>query len=157
MILTNVFRRVVDALLGLSLAIIVAAMLLQVGARYIYHAALPWPEELSQLLLVVLSFFGMYRAIEEDMHIRLDLIPASMSAVMARLLRTIAIVAAAIFLGYISYGGYELALRSWSQPSTAMRLPMGWFYLAIPVAGVLSVLALLTQLIDLFAREPRRQ
>ncbi|MFA7579507.1 TRAP transporter small permease [Castellaniella sp.] len=157
MAVINAFRKVVDALLALALAVIVTAMLYQVGARYLYHAALPWPEELSQLLLVILSFFGMYRAIDEDLHIRLNLIPAHLSGVAVRALKTVAILASTAFLAYISFGGYELALRSWNQPSMAMRLPMGWFYLAIPVACGLSVLALIGRLAELYTKDPRQE
>jgi len=155
--LVEAFRKLIDVLLGLAMAIIVTTMLYQVGARYLYHAALPWPEELSQLLLVMLSFFGMYRAIDQDLHIRLNLVPASLSGTAVRIIESVAIAASAFFLAYICYGGYELAMRSWNQPSMAMRLPMGWFYITIPIACGLSVLSLMVRLVELYTQPARQQ
>ena len=68
--------RIVDAVLILSLATIVAALTTQVALRYLFHAPLPWPEELSQFLLVAISFFGMYRAVRQGDHIRIKCVPS---------------------------------------------------------------------------------
>jgi hypothetical protein len=65
----------VDAVLVLSLGTIVVVLVLQVALRYLVSAPLPWPEELSQFLLVGVSFFGMYRAFREDAHIRIAWLP----------------------------------------------------------------------------------
>lgn len=148
-----VLHKVVDAIIVSCLGVIVFAMILQVCARYFYHAALPWPEELSQLLLVVLSFFGMYRAIEEDQHIRLDVLPREGQSMAVRFLQAGGLLAACFFVGYIGYGGLEFARNSWSQPSTAMRLPMGLFYMVIPVTCFLSVLAFLGKIHLLLTRK----
>lgn len=137
------FHKLIDGIIVLCLAVIVFAMILQVLARYVFHAALPWPEELAQLLLVVLSFLGMYRAIEEDQHIRLDVFPPEMQSRLLRLLKAAGLLAACFFVGYIGYGGYDLAIASWAQPSIAMRAPMGLFYMVIPISCALSVLAFL--------------
>lgn len=138
----SIFHMITDAMMVCSLAAIVVSMILQVLARYMNHAALPWPEELSQLLLVVFSFLGMYRAIGEDAHIRLDLLPAGNSSKLVRGVKAVGLLAACGFVLYIGYGGALLAENAWSQPSTAMRLPMGIFYLVIPVTCFLSFLAI---------------
>ena len=49
----------------------------------------------------------------------------------------------AVFLVYIGYGGFRLAMGAWNQPSTALRLPMAIPYLMIPVTCALSLLAVL--------------
>jgi TRAP-type C4-dicarboxylate transport system permease small subunit len=141
-----ILHKLVNTIIIGSLAVIVFSMILQVVARYFFHAALPWPEELSQFLLVILSFLGMYRAIGEDMHIRLDILPRDGGSGVVRLLQAGGLLAAAAFVGYIGYGGLELARNAWSQPSPAMRLPMGLFYLVIPVACLLSLLAFLARI-----------
>lgn len=142
----STFHKMIDVVIVCCLVIIVVSMILQVFARYLTHAALPWPEELSQLLLVVFSFLGMYRAISENLHIRLDVLPDARNSRLTRGLQAVGLAAACVFVLYIGYGGIELARNAWSQPSTAMRLPMGMFYLVIPVACFLSVLAFLHQI-----------
>lgn len=131
--------RVVDAALVLSLAIIATVLVIQVALRYLLHAPLAWPEELSQFLLVGISFFGMYRAFGEQAHIRIQWLDKRPFAL--RLLRACGLLAVAIFLAYIGYGGFLLAAAAWNQPSTALRLPMAIPYLIIPVSCALSLVA----------------
>lgn len=131
--------RVVDAALVLSLATIAAVLVLQVALRYLLHAPLPWPEELSQFLLVGISFFGMYRAFGTDGHIRIEWLPKR--PLVLRLLRVAGLACVAVFLVYIGYGGLKLAQAAWHQPSTALRLPMAVPYLAIPISCALSLIA----------------
>lgn len=148
-----VFHRIIDTLMVACLAIIVFSMILQVFARYFNHAALAWPEELSQLLLVVFSFFGMYRAIGEDQHIRLDVLPIDGRSKLVKSARVAGLIAACLFVIYVGYGGFELASSAWSQPSTAMRLPMGIFYMVMPVACLLSLLAFAARIRLLLKKE----
>ncbi len=115
-------------------------LVLQVALRYLVSAPLPWPEELSQFLLVGVSFFGMYRAFREDAHIRIAWLPKR--PLPLRLLRTFGLVCVAFFLVYIGYGGYQLSINAWQQPSVALRIPMAIPYLMIPVSCALSLTAL---------------
>ncbi|KAA0970437.1 TRAP transporter small permease [Aureimonas fodinaquatilis] len=152
--LVSVVHRIVDAVMVACLAVIVVAMISQVFARYVNHAAMAWPEELSQFLLVVLSFLGMYRAIGEKLHIQLSLLPEHKHPVLTNWLRALGLLTAGIFVVYIGYGGWHLAQSSWNQPSTAMRLPMGLFYGIIPIACLLSFFALLNQAWQLVRKDP---
>lgn len=132
--------RVIDATLVLALLVISVSLVAQVALRYLAHAPLPWPEELSQFLLVAISFFGMYRAFEHDEHIALKWLPRQWPV--QRYLRAIGLVCVMVFLAYIGWGGWKLALAAWHQPSTALRLPMTVPYLVIPVTCVLSLIAI---------------
>ncbi|WP_108660085.1 TRAP transporter small permease [Acuticoccus kandeliae] len=136
----RIVNRVIDVVLVLALATIAAVLVTQVALRYLWHAPLPWPEELSQFLLVGISFLGMYRAFGENMHIKIEWLPKR--PIVYRLLRAAGLVLVAIFLAYIGYGGFWLALGAWSQPSTALRLPMTIPYLIIPIACALSLVGL---------------
>lgn len=136
---SRLINRVVDALLVISLGIIVGILILQVILRYVFRAALPWPEELSQFLLILVSFLGMYRAIASDLHIRVKVLPDSSRSPWLKALRVAGGGAVCAFLAYIGYGGWSLAMSAWYQPSTALRLPMGIPYLIIAVGCTLSI------------------
>jgi TRAP-type C4-dicarboxylate transport system permease small subunit len=131
--------RVTDVILVLGMALIAAVLALQVFFRYVFHAALPWPEELAQILLVVVSFLGMYRAFGKDQHIRIDWLPKRSAPV--RLLRAVSLLLVAGFLAYIGLGGWWLAMGAWGQPTTALRLPAAIPYLIMPLACLLSLFA----------------
>lgn len=138
-VLRNV-DRVIDAALVLALLVISVSLVAQVALRYLAHSPLPWPEELSQFLLVAISFFGMYRAFEKNEHIALRWLPRHWQV--QRYLRTIGLLCVMVFLVYIGWGGWTLAQAAWHQPSTALRLPMAVPYLVIPVTCVLSLIAI---------------
>ncbi|HEX2527607.1 MAG TPA: TRAP transporter small permease [Geminicoccus sp.] len=132
-------NRITDAILVLGIAVIAAVLVTQVFCRYVLHAALPWPEELAQILLVVISFLGMYRAFGKDQHIRIDWLPKHSRPV--RLLRALSLLLVAGFLAYIGLGGWWLATGAWDQPTTALRLPTAIPYLIMPLACLLSIAA----------------
>lgn len=138
--LIRIFDRIVDAVLVVALATISVALVAQVVLRYFFNAALPWPEELSQFLLVLISLLGMYRAIGKDQHIRIDWLPKTRHPLLMTL-RIAGLVFVCIFLGYVGYGGWQLAMTAWEQPSTALRVPMAIPYLIVPVACGLSLIA----------------
>lgn len=140
--LARSFNRFVDVVLVASLAVITGILVVQVGLRYLFNSALPWPEELSQFLLVLISFLGMYRAIGKDQHIRIDWLPKTGRHSTIRALRIFGLLSVGVFLAYVGYGGWLLALSAWDQPSTALRLPMFVPYLIVPVTCVLSLLAI---------------
>ena len=149
------FRWLIDAILVVSLAVISIVLIGQVIMRYVFNAALPWPEELSQFLLVLLTLLGGYRALEMDMHIRLQVLDGCPWPRLVLLLRLAGYAASAAFMLYIAYGGYELTLRSLRMPSTALRLPMGVVYSTLPIAfGLMTVLLVVIMIRLLRGRDP---
>jgi TRAP-type transport system small permease protein len=138
----RVLDRCIDIILVASMGIIVAALAAQVTLRYFFHAPLPWPEELSQFLLVTISFLGMYVAIRRNQHIKIEWLPKNGPAII-RALKIFGLLAICVFLAYIGYGGFKLAMTAWGQPSTALRIPMAIPYLIIPVACLLSFFAVI--------------
>lgn len=145
----RLLRRVVDAFLVAGLAVIAAVLVSQVVMRYVFHAALPWPEELAQFLLVAVSLLGAFRAFELDAHIRLDLPFNRSPGAIASIARLLGMAMMAGFAAYAGWGGAKLAMAAWNQPSTALRLPMGMIYLVVP----LSCLAMLACLLRGLAGE----
>jgi TRAP-type C4-dicarboxylate transport system permease small subunit len=131
--------RAIDLALVLALATIVLVLVTQVTLRYLLNAPLAWPEELSQFLLVGISFFGTFRAFRQQDHIRIRWLPKG--PMFLRLLRVGGLLTVAVFLLYIGYGGFSLAMGAWNQPSTALRLPLAFPYMVIPLTCALSLLA----------------
>ncbi len=149
------FRWLIDAILVVSLAVISIVLIGQVVMRYVFNAALPWPEELSQFLLVLLTLLGGYRALEMDMHIRLQVLDDFPWPRLVLLLRLAGYAASAAFMLYVAYGGYELTRRSLRMPSTALRLPMGVVYATLPVAfGLMTILLVVIMIRLVRGRDP---
>lgn len=150
---SRALNRVVDAVLVAAMATISFVLVVQVVLRYFFNAALPWPEELAQFLLVLVSFLGMYRAIGLNLHIRIDWLPKTRQPLLLAL-RIGGLLATGVFLAYVGYGGWALAMTAWSQPSTALRLPMAVPYLIVPLACGISLVAVGAVILSLVKRDP---
>jgi C4-dicarboxylate transporter DctQ subunit len=144
-----VFRWLLDAILVTALAVISAVLIAQVVMRYGFHAALPWPEELAQFLLVVLTMLGAYRALERDLHIRLQVLDTCPWPRLVMVLRLAGYAASAAFMLFVAYGGWSLTMRSFHTPSTALRLPMGYVYATLPITFGLMTIVLLVIIVRL--------
>ena len=152
----TILHRAVDTILVVSLAVIVLALIAQVIARYGFHRALPWPEELSQFMLVTLSFLGTYRAVGSNLHIALNVLPEDRFPVPIKLAKIVGLFLAVFFMAYVGYGGLHLVKSAWTQPSTALRIPMAVPYSVIVISCGLTALAILHQ-IGLIFRSILRQ
>lgn len=49
-------------------------MLMQVIARYVFNSPLDWPEELSLVIMVWITFIGAYLASIKDEHLNIDFV-----------------------------------------------------------------------------------
>lgn len=144
--LVKIIHWIVDTILVVSLVIIVVALIAQVIARYGFHSALPWPEELSQFLLVTLSFFGTYRAIGSHLHIALNVLPEERFPIPIKLAKIVGLIMAALFMAYVGYGGWHLVKSAWTQPSVALRVPMAVPYSVIVISCTLTTFAIFNEI-----------
>lgn len=122
-----------------------AAMVVYVViSRYLFSSTPRWAEELPRLLLVWLTFTGAVSGFVRGSHFRaglLDLValPARVRLVLAAL----AWLASAVFLAVFIVTGARLTGITWSHQTTALSLPVGLFYLSLPVCFSLALVGLI--------------
>lgn len=128
------------------LATLVVIVSISVVSRYVFNAALPWPDELARFLLVALTFFGAALAMKRNEHVAIDflgpLLPRRAQLWMA--LGVQALVAA--FLAFLLVLGAQMVDRTWVVESPALSLRMGWVYLCVPLGTGLMLVHVLQQL-----------
>lgn len=139
-------RRLVDRALGVflaaAMAVAVAVVLWQVASRYLLGDPSPWSEELVRYLLIWIGLLGGAYAAGQRMHLAIDLLPRRLEpGRAARLGRLCDLLVAAFALAVLVIGGAALVRLSWrlGQTTAALGVPLGWVYLALPVAGALIV------------------
>lgn len=122
-----------------------AAMVVYVViSRYLFSSTPRWAEELPRLLLVWLTFTGAVSCFIRGSHFRaglLDLMPVP--APLRRAFTLLAGLASATFLVVLAVNGVRLTGITWSHQTTALSLPVGLFYLALPVCGGAALLGML--------------
>lgn len=139
------FKRLAVFLAAASLATALAVMGGQVVFRYLFNDSLIWAEEAARYALIWSSMIGAAVAYRQGAHVAItDLVkrlPAGLQGALARLVHLLVLG----FSGLLVWHGWALALRNFArhQLSTALQVDIAWIQLAIPVGGVLMMVAAL--------------
>lgn len=152
-----VLGRVVAGIMGLA----VLNVLWQVFTRYVLHSPSGYTDELARYLLVWLGLLGGAYVAGRRMHLALDLLPqrlegrarAALGLVIEGLIALFAI--SVMVVGGVRLVSLTLMLQ---QTSAALRIPLGYVYVVLPLSGTLitfySVLFMLDHLRYLHGRAP---
>ncbi|NHH99990.1 TRAP transporter small permease [Oceanimonas sp. MB9] len=109
-----------------------------------------WAEELPQLILLWSTLLGAVACSCHRSHLSAGLLPLLVrSARWLKVLTHIGDLLVLLMLLVITKAGWELAMLTMSQTTTALQIPAGISYLAVPVGCAAMALA---QLIHLFNR-----
>lgn len=144
---TSALKARVDAALGWVLTAImgfaVLNVLWQVFTRYVLAAPSAYTDELSRYLLIWVGLLGGAYAAGKRMHLAIDLLPTklrgrpreALGMLIEALIGTFALLV--MVVGGLRLVALTLMLE---QTSAALRVPLGYVYLALPVSGGLIVL-----------------
>ena len=139
-------RRVIDALLGGLLALLMGAAVVnvvwQVFSRFVLRDPSSFTEELARFLLIWIGLLGAAYASGQRMHLAIDLVPQSLApAGRARLERVIWCAILLFATAVMIWGGSRLVWMTLylDQSSAALQVKLGYVYLALPISGVLMV------------------
>jgi TRAP-type C4-dicarboxylate transport system permease small subunit len=134
-------------LIALSMAI-AAVVFLQVVFRYVLRQPLFWSEELPRYLLIWMSFLAAAVAQKRDAHINITLCLTPLPERARRILQMCANCTILGFLGILVYSGGLVTRITAQHRSTALQLPMGLVYAALPLGAALMMLYLILQIAD---------
>jgi len=125
----------------------------QVFFRFVIIHSLPWSEEFSRYSLVWASFLGASVALKRGLHIGVEAFVGRLSNEKRRLIYLITLTLIMAFLLVVIIKGFQMAFFNMRQSSPAMRIPMGFPYLAIPMGSLIMVIHLLDELISGWKRK----
>ncbi len=137
--------------------VLVADVLWGVATRYLLGSQAVWTEELARLLLVWLSMLGAALAYASRSHLGVDTLLLSLDPPAKRIATVFIHLVVLLFAaGVMGYGGFALSLERWraGQVLTALPILKAWFYLSVPVSGVLIAIFAIDALLHPEA-EPR--
>lgn len=124
---------------GLCLAGIVGASALQVCFRYVLNAPLPWPEEVSSLLLVWLTYVGALVLPESRLHVAIDALYGRLPPAARRGADLLTDLLGVGFHGILVVAGLRLAAVVDGIRLPALQLPLSLLIGVLPVAAALQV------------------
>ncbi len=129
-----------DIFLGqiILLAIIVMTAV-QVVLRYVFSAPLTWPEELSAILLIWLTFVGAVALTRRNDHIRVELVEEFAGPRIARWLDILFDIATIVFLALIISGGWDLIQLLTFERTPALRLRISIIVAVVPITAAIMI------------------
>lgn len=132
--------RAIGSLAVVIFAALLASVLWGVLTRYAFGQQASWSEELARFLLVWLAMLGAALAYIENSHLGMDILTRLLDTSALRLARLTSHALVLLFaIAVMVYGGGTLFLERWDsgQVMPALMFRKAWFYLSIPVSGVL--------------------
>jgi len=134
--LLDSYARLLNVLLGASVAILVIPVTLQMIARQ--TGLIPnwiWTEEMARFFFIWMVMLGAMIGVREGTHFDVDVWPemkARTNAVLRVASMALVLVFALIFIWY----GYRFLMFGWNQTSEIADLPMGFIFAAWPLTGI---------------------
>jgi TRAP-type C4-dicarboxylate transport system permease small subunit len=130
------YSRLLTVLLGLSVALLVVPVTLQMIARF--TAWIPswiWTEEMARFLFIWMVMLGAMLGVREGTHFDVDVWP-ELSPRANALLRLVSMVCMLVFALVFVWYGIKFLQFGWNQSSELADLPMGWIFVAWPLTGL---------------------
>ena len=128
---------------GFILAVMTAAVFLQVVLRYAGSAGFDGLEEVPRFLFIWLVMIGSASAMQRGQHTVLDYFVNHLSLRGRALVLILVNTACIALFAYLIKLSLVLVPNAQLQTSAGLGLPLGWVFAAIPVGSVLIILPML--------------
>jgi TRAP-type C4-dicarboxylate transport system permease small subunit len=145
------FKRINAAVIVAMMAAMVALVFANVVGRYVFNRSFIWAEELSQYLMVWVTFLGAGLALRYGRHVAMDMLQSALPGPLTRALRLCLGLVMVAFLVAVTVLGFQLVVFAWPQETPAMNISAGIPYLAVPVGSLVFLLHLLLMFRDYVA------
>ncbi len=139
-------RNKIDKLLGNTLALIMAVMVLnvlwQVFTRFVVGTPSSFTDELARYLMIWVGVLGAAYISGKRMHVAIDLIPRKLSKENQVKLKTVVNIIVILFcLSALVIGGLRLVYITYflEQYSPALQIPLAAVYIVIPISGLIII------------------
>ena len=148
------FRKKIDTILGISLAIIMGIMVVnvlwQVFTRFVIGTPSSFTDELARYLMIWVGVLGAAYISGRKMHVAIDLLPTKLNKEGQNKLKIFinCIIILFCFFALVG-GGIRLVYITFTleQYSPALQIPLALVYLVIPISGILIIYYKITDIL----------
>jgi len=133
----------VDKIIFIGVIGMFITVLLQITTRLLGHS-LPWTEELTRNLFILIVFLGMASGFRSAEHTRITFMLKLIPKKLKKIQLYIYFFSDIIFFVLLAYQGFFLSLRQFrsGEFSPALGLPMYFVTISICIGAVLAIIAL---------------
>lgn len=123
-----------------AFAVMVIVVALQVLFRYFLNLSLDWADEVGRLSFVWTAFLGVPHGVKIGAHVGIDFVAKLMPSSPLAWVFRVSCIACATLMGIVACQSVLIAGETWDQLMPVLDFSTGWFYVAIAVCGVHSLL-----------------
>ena len=118
---------------------------MQIFMRYVMQNSLTWSEELARYIFILFVNVGISFGIKTKRHIRVEAFTSKLPQKAQVVVRIFSDVAFLVFALVVIYYGFITSSRifTFNQISPALRLPMGFVYITLPISYIMVAIRLL--------------
>jgi TRAP-type C4-dicarboxylate transport system permease small subunit len=149
-IFNKIFTKIAEAIVIICIAGQAVVIFNTVVFRYFLNNPLTWGDEISVLLLVVITFFGCYLAMRHNKLARIELFIGRFNGKKKTLIYIISELMALVMLLVVLYFGVVLFLSPTSlrQKTPGLYIPLWIFYGMIPLTFFASIINTFSNIIN---------
>ncbi len=117
--------------------------------RFVLHIGMGWTDEVARYVSIYAVFIGASLGVYKSAHIGVDVFVRILPKNMTKTMSIITFALSGIFCGTIAWTGmsFFLRLQASHQVSTALRFPICWVFIAIPIGCFLMMLHYIARII----------
>ncbi len=129
-----------------AMAVVSVLVMTEVILRYTLGETLVVTEELSRYLMVWIAFLGSVLLMRERGHIAAEGLGGWFGPLGRRVIVVVADLLSLVFLLTLTWAGLQTLPGQLDQYLTTVKMPIFWFYLAIPVGSGLMAFVIVARL-----------
>ena len=146
----DLLNKLLNVLAGVSFLAMVVLTCWQVFTRYILQTPSPWSEELVSYLFGWMALIGASLVTGERGHMNIPVVVEKMGVRAQKFFLILAEVIAFLFSVIILvYGGMKITSLAMGQLTSALGVPIGIFYIVMPLCGVLNMIYTVLNIADI--------
>ena len=148
--LRKILNYSLSVLAGISFLAMVGLTCWQVFTRYILQNPSSWSEEMVSYLFAWMSLFGASIVVGERGHMNIPILVERMGTKARKIFSILGEVVALLFAAVILvYGGVQIANLAMGQMTSSLGVPVGVFYVVLPISGVLNIAYTVLNIVDI--------
>lgn len=133
----KIFEKLTDWLAAAPLFVLLALFNAAVVMRYWVNQPIQWTEEIAGLLMIWIVMLGSISAERDQQHLHIPMLVDAFPGKIRDLINAIVGIASGLFLLYVSYAGYKLAMAAQFKVTSILRVSYFWIDIAVPVGFVI--------------------
>lgn len=150
--LRTVLTRLLNILAGASFLVMVVLTCWQVFTRYILGNPSSWSEELVSYMFAWMSLLGASIVTSERGHMNIPILAELAGPGPQKVLSCLGEMIAFLFsLVILAFGGVQIAQLAMGQMTSSLGVPIGIFYVVLPLCGVLNMLFTLLNVVEIIS------